>query len=566
MSGGNGVDGFPADEEDQEREAPRRRVTGRDVAVWGARTTGGLVGVGIAAVVAIAAVLIVPPSWSRGAPSVVVTPDPAQQLLVCPGSLLRLADESGANAGVASAVDVPSVAFAAASGSPEQSALANSDAGTGGTAKAPQIARIDPSGGQSIAISGTQTSLLSKASGSLLGLATASCEQPSLRSWIVAGSTVLGRTSVLVLVNPTNVPATVDLTLHGAAGPIDAVGLRGIVVPAASQRVVPINGFSLDQATPVIGITSSGGNVAAFLQQSIIRTLTPGGVDVSGAQSPSRQLVIPGLRVLGDDALKPLIVSAADERDIVPTLRLFAPGAAGPTTATVALIPDGKTLADALANPDDPAGEVAGDAGVSTPTTPTARSFTVALSQGAVAEVPITSVAAGSYSVVVTADVPLVGAVRQSSTGTAGTDFAWFAPADALGEQAVVVAPGSAVSGAAVTPTSTPTPTAGATTSPTTSATTPTTAPAAGGLGSTLTIVNPGTTAASITLASSAGSVARTVPAGGAVTLALADGTRYALSGTAGLRAAVTSGTAGFLAQSPLLPPAGSAQPVTVRL
>ncbi len=506
----------------------RTRVSARSVVIWGARATGGLVGVGVAAAVAIAAVFVTPPSWSITPPVVEVQPEPAQQTLVCPGPLLRLADDSGQNASSATPISTrPYAAFSADSGSLERSAIEQSDAGTGGTSLAPQLGIVTPVDGASPIVAGVQSDRAAAATGgNVVGYVAASCESPTLRSWIIGGSTQLGRTSILTLVNPTSVEATVDLELYAETGSVDAVGLEGIVVPAGSQRVIPVNGLALEQRAPVIGIVSSGGNVAAYVQESIIRTLVPGGVDLTGQQTPSTTLVIPGIAVLGEDALAPVNATSIDEDDTMPTLRLFAPDAST-VEATVALIPAGSTLADALAAPEVDEGSVPTDAHEPAPATPEPKSFDVRLTAGTVSELPLSGVAKGEYTVVVSASAPIVGAVRASTTGKAGTDFAWYSPAAELGDRALVTTPDASTV--------------------------------------VLAISNATQAERAVVLTGPDGDLPLTIPAGGSISTPLQSKAEYSLSGMSGLRAAVRSGEADSLvAQFPLLPPAALAEPVLV--
>jgi len=521
---------FDEEQLDSGADPARARISARSVVVWGARATGGLVGVGIAVAVAGAAIFVNPPVLSVDVPVVTVDPEPAAQVLVCPGPLLRLADDSGQNASEATPIgDRPYVTFGALSGDISTAPLAQSDAGTGGTRLAPQIAFVTPVDGAEPIVAGIQSSRVRAETGNVVGYATASCAQPTLRSWIIGGSTQLGRTSLLTLINPSNVEAVVDLSLHGESGSISAAGLRGIVVPAGAQRVIPVSGFSLEQRAPVIGITSTGGNVAAFLQQSIIRTLTPGGVDLMGQQSPSTTLVMTGIQVAGEDALSVINATPVDEDDTMATLRLFAPGGHA-VVASVAVIPAGSSLADALANPREEEAESATDAHAhaEAPATPEATSFDVELTPDAVSEVPIAALAAGEYTVVVRADEPIVGAVRASTLGTEGIDFAWYTPAAELAEQAIVVTPDAQAI--------------------------------------TLSIANATQQDRTVTIAGPDGEQVVEIAGGASVSIAVDPRTEYALSGMAGLRAAVRSGIDGLIAQSPVLPAAPLARPVRVHV
>lgn len=509
-------------------EAPRPRVTARSVAIWGARATGGLVGVGIAVAVGAAALFVELPVLSATAPVVVVEPEPAPQALVCPGPLLRLADDTGQNASAATAIgEVPYVAFGALSGDVRTSALLQADTGTGGTRLAPQVAFVSPVDGAEPVAAGIQSTRVLATEGNVVGYASASCTQPALRSWIVGGSTQLGRTSLLTLINPSSVEATVDLSLAGESGPIAAAGLTGIVVPAGAQRVIPLSGFSLDQRAPVVGITSTGGNVAAFLQQSIIRTLVPGGVDLVGQQIPASELVLPGIVVAGQDALAAINTTPIDEDDTMPTLRLYAPGG-GEVEATVAVVPTGDSLASALEHPRADELDPLTDAHDHVPDAPEASSFVVTVRAGAVAEVPIGGLAAGEYTVVVTAPEPLVGAVRVSTIGAAGIDFAWSAPAPGLGERAVVMTPDADEV--------------------------------------VLSIANPTSEDRAVTLRGPSGEIALDLPAGTTVSTEVPARAKLELTGMSGLSAAVRSGADGLIAQSPLLAPPRLASPVDVNV
>ncbi|MBO9579012.1 MAG: hypothetical protein J7480_09640, partial [Microbacteriaceae bacterium] len=214
--------------------------------------------------------------------------------------------------------------------------------------------------------------------------------------------------------------------------------------------------------------------------------------------------------------------------DTMPTLRLLTTGA-GPTRATVAIIPDGATLGEALANPRAEAADTATDAHAEAPPTePTATSFSVSLSQGAVAELPIEGIAPGEYTVVVTADEPLVGALRGSVTGPGGTDFAWFSPAGSLGDRAVVATPDadSVV----------------------------------------LAIANPGDADRTVTLTGPDGDAELVVPGGGSVLVEVEGRSDYSLAGMNGLRAALRADGDGLVAQTPLQPPAPLATPVRVHV
>ena len=104
---------------------PRARL------VVGARTVAGLVGV-VVGIGVVAASTFLPLPTARIEPtSVTVTPVPSAEQLICPGAVLRLGDELGANATDATAIDSPSTTRAATTGEIDSRPLAATDAGGG---------------------------------------------------------------------------------------------------------------------------------------------------------------------------------------------------------------------------------------------------------------------------------------------------------------------------------------------------------------------------------------------------------------------------------------------------
>ena len=204
----------------------------RRAAIVGLRVATGTAGLA-AAVVVIAAVGLLPlPSWSIGAPSSTVTPIPAAELRLCPGGLVRLGDASGQDAATPSSAGSATVRADAVGAELDRRQLPKSDADTGGGAAAPTTLSISPSAGALIAGAQSQTA----SDDDIAGFAAAACAEPTGSSWLVGGSSALGRATVITLANPTDVDAIVALTILGEKGPVSAPGLSGIVVPAGAQR------------------------------------------------------------------------------------------------------------------------------------------------------------------------------------------------------------------------------------------------------------------------------------------------------------------------------------------
>lgn len=407
---------FP--EQDEPESTERQPLTAKTVAVAGARTVAGLVGIGVAAATIAAAVLLPLPTITSVPASLTVIPVPTAQQVVCAGSVLRLADDTGAGATTVSALGRPDLGAAASDGDVSTTSIEVSDASTGGTPSAPVVVSTPPSAPdatQSVLVSGAQSELVSE--GDFVGLAAAGCDVANGESWLAGGSTEVGRTTLISLTNPSEVAATVNLELFGEDGPIVAPGTSGIIVPANGQRVLSLAGFQPDIVSPVVHVTSTGGQVSATLQEAIVRGLAPGGVDIISSSALSTETVIPGVLVTGLEAVQALRVGGDPQfDDVEPALRVFAPGE-GTVTLTVSV------------TPENGAG--------------TGTSFALDIDAGRVTDVPIEQLATGSYTISVDSTQPVVAAARVTSAVGPVTDFAWFAASSLLrGTAQVTAAPG----------------------------------------------------------------------------------------------------------------------------
>lgn len=492
--------GFPGDEEDL--RAPRQPVTFRGVAIVGARVVTGVLGIGVA-VVAIAAAGLVPlPSVTAVAPSVTVTPVPTAQQLVCSGSVLRLSDDSGQGATQASALGIPRLDAVSSTGSVQRSPLEQTDADSGGSASAPLVVTTPPNPAdpsERIVLSGAQEQELTE--GDFVGLAASACQAPASEFWLVGGATTVGRTTLLTLSNPSEVSATVDLEIIDESGAVSAPGTRGIVVPPNGQRVLSLAGFAPEVASPVVHVTSTGGQIVAELQQSIVRGLVPGGVDIIGPSVvPSTDVLIPGLVVRGADDIASTLGIGPGFEDLATVLRVYVPGSE-PADATIRVIPED---------------------GVGTGT-----SFAFTFDPGVVSDVPIPELADGNYTVRVESTVPLTAAARVSAAAGEVTDFAWLASAPVLSEVAQVTV--------------------------------------ADGPEALLHLMNPTDAAVTVQLTGiGTDDLTAEIAPGSAVSVAVEPGGSYVLSGFAALHAAVSLVGDGLVARYAIAPPGATSSPILV--
>ena len=495
----------------------------RGVAIAGARAVAGLIGICVAVVAVGASTLIEWPNIQASPPSVLVSPQAAEQQRVCPGPLLTLAADSS-QADAATSVGSASTVYEARALTTESrlgdvvdptvtdlDAVDNSASSADG---APVLISVPVQSGEAkvplVAGSQSQTA----ATETLGGFAAASCVEATADSWLVGGSTDIGNTSLVLLGNPTDVAATVDLTVYSETGAVNAPGATGILVQPGTQRVVSLAGLAPNLKSPVVHVVSRGGQVAASLEQSSIQGISPRGAEIMGTTSkPALVQVIAGLQVSGQTA------APEDSESAVPSIRLLVPGDEV-AVVQVGLISEGGAA--------------------------TGASLQVQLQPGIATEVPLDSLGAGSYTAVIESDKPLVAAARTQVSATAATaapevpgtpaapaasigpDFAWFVSSDKLpGDFLVAVAPG-------------PSPT--------------------------LHLYNPGATEATLTVSPNAGGTGTpvSVPAGGSAVTDVTASVTYAVTGGTGIVASVSYLGDGQISSFALRPPGVLASAIRV--
>ncbi|MFJ6653204.1 DUF5719 family protein [Microbacterium sp. NPDC091313] len=438
----------------------------------------------VAAVAAVGAVVVgiaLPwPGTSVDAVRITATAPPADTELACSGALLALG-RTVERAGSLSVAAAEAVVSGAPGASIEQGALA------GPTDESPAVftATPDASGSATAAAAGSA----SVEAADLRGFAASACRPALAESWLVGGATSTGANDLLVLSNPGSVPATVDVTVYGASGPESAPGGSNRVVPAGTQVVVPLAGLLPAEQSPVVRVTTSGAPVSASLQSSLVRVLTPVGIDrVSALAAPAQSLQIPGVTAAG----------LGDGQGAGTIVRMLAPTSDTQARVTVR----------------DGAGQVVG-----TPAT-------VPLTSGVPTELELTGLAAGTYTVAVDADAPVVAGVWSTTGFDDGADFAWYAAAPALER--------------------------------------PTSFAAASGPGARL-VVSGVEGSATVTLTAPDGTSRQVeASAGGATAVELAQTGVYTLEPSSAVTAAVVYAGTGALAGYPVWGPDAAAPPITV--
>ncbi|KAB1663192.1 DUF5719 family protein [Pseudoclavibacter sp. CFCC 13611] len=231
------------------------------------------------------------------------------------------------------------------------------------------------------------------------GTLLADCTSPTFDSWIGGGSQQVGRSTSVRVVNPSSLASTVTLTVFTGEGQLLS-STGELNVEAGSERVLPISAVTTTDQQIFVRVQAVRAPVAAFLQQSTVRGLEAGGLDVQapGAQ-PATQQSITGVRISGG-AERADLAGEGGWEDTQPVLRLLSP--------------DEGTVAHVTVSGAD------------------SRSFDVSLTQGVVVDTPLGDLPDGDYQISTTADASIVAAARVTSGGRDQADFTWLQSSDAV--------------------------------------------------------------------------------------------------------------------------------------
>lgn len=244
------------------------------------------------------------------------------------------------------------------------------------------------------------------------GLAVSECQEPRTETWLVGGDTTTGRQAALSISNPGDVPATVNIDLWGATGPISSPLGQGVLVQPGAQRVLSLSGLAPSEISPVVRISSTGVGVVATLHSSIVRGLVADGISVAtGQPAPSVQRVIPGVYLAPEDVIGPL-KGKEGYLDVGCALRLLSPSADASVTVRI-LRSSGPAITTQLE-----------------------------LVAGQVRDLTLDELGSGDVGIVVESSEPVVAAVRQSVGTEEATDTSWVGSSyPLLGNAALAIPP-----------------------------------------------------------------------------------------------------------------------------
>jgi hypothetical protein len=341
---------------------------------------------------------VTPPTASVSLRTVAVEPASSVLFGTVSGSSTQQ-DEEGT-------IPAPAITAADAEGEALEGDAAAQDLGVSvqslrGVATAPSVTAETAEGGRPVSDVVQSTSTLK---GDYRSLTSTRCAEPTTEASFLGVSTGTGDSSVLVLKNPSDRPATASVQASTADGPAAMAGRSQVVVAPGGEERVLLESVVPGEEAVGVHVSVLGAPLSMHVQTTEREGLTPGGAEIlDPLPEAATENVMPGVDVAGT----------------APTLVLENPTSTDATAEVQVLGPDGPVDAAALEGVEIPA--------------------------GAVVPTVLEGLEDGTYTVQVSSETELGAVTRSVRTGKdlpgdtvgAPVDLTLIAPAPALGGHAV---------------------------------------------------------------------------------------------------------------------------------
>lgn len=162
------------------------------------------------------------------------------------------------------------------------------------------------------------------------GMASTACAPAASEFWFVGGGAIAGRKTRVVLVNPDDTAASVDVIVHGPDGIIDAPAGRGLIVPSVDRITVQLDVLAPGVNATAFHVIARTGRIGASVDDEQRSGLASVGTDwIPQSASPANKVYVPGIiNGIGPRVLS--IVSTSDNDANVTVRVMSADGAYEP--------------------------------------------------------------------------------------------------------------------------------------------------------------------------------------------------------------------------------------------
>ncbi len=171
------------------------------------------------------------------------------------------------------------------------------------------------------------------------GLASTACAPAASEFWFVGGGAIAGRQTRIVLVNPDETAAIVDIIVRGPDGLIDTPGGRGLVVKGQDRLILRLDTLAPGVSATAVQVVVRTGRVGAAVDDEQNTGLSTVGTDwVPQAAAPATRVYVPGI-VNGKGARVLSIAAPGDDDAIVKIRVISAEGTYAPVERSEVTVP-----------------------------------------------------------------------------------------------------------------------------------------------------------------------------------------------------------------------------------
>ena len=176
------------------------------------------------------------------------------------------------------------------------------------------------------------------------GMASTACAPAASEFWFVGGGAIAGRKTRVLLVNPDDTAALVDVIIHGPDGIIDAPAGRGLVVPPLDRVTVQLDVLAPGVRAAALHVLARTGRIGASVNDEQRSGLQSVGTDwVPQAALPATKVYVPG--VINGLGARVLSIVSTSENDANVTLRVISPeGTFEPAESNVFTVTSGAVV------------------------------------------------------------------------------------------------------------------------------------------------------------------------------------------------------------------------------
>ena len=156
------------------------------------------------------------------------------------------------------------------------------------------------------------------------GMASTACAPAASEFWFVGGGAIAGRKTRVLLVNPDDTAALVDVIIHGPDGIIDAPAGRGLVVPPLDRVTVQLDVLAPGVPAAALHVLARTGRIGASVDDEQRSGLQSVGTDwIPQSALPAMKVYVPG--VINGLGARVLSIVSTSENDANVTLRVISP-------------------------------------------------------------------------------------------------------------------------------------------------------------------------------------------------------------------------------------------------